>query len=196
MTAPYLRIHSRIPSDPFAGLRGDSRSEDESFLIDDVSSDDEDRDSDNMNTNKFFVFSSFIPLVLVSLQIMTAMNKPSVRILFLMGILMSCEGFSSHPCQSRIHSMQSLKAQTEDVSLSEGLTTNDESRRSILSTMIGGLLSLTALPMASNAADTKALSEEYRQGTAALADMDDQAPVPREAYKKLLSGVIYADLRT
>ena len=41
----------------------------------------------------------------------------------------------------------------------------------------------------------KALSEEYRQGTAALAEMDDQAPVPREAYKKLPSGVIYADLR-
>jgi FKBP-type peptidyl-prolyl cis-trans isomerase len=40
------------------------------------------------------------------------------------------------------------------------------------------------------------LSEEYRQGTAALGDMDDQAPVPREAYKKLPSGVIYADLRT
>ena len=109
---------------------------------------------------------------------------------------MSCEGFSSHPCQSKIHSMQSLKAQTEDFSLSEGLATNEESRRSILSTMLGGLLSLTTLPMASNAADTKALSEEYRQGTAALADMDDQAPVPREAYKKLPSGVIYADLRT
>jgi FKBP-type peptidyl-prolyl cis-trans isomerase len=28
-----------------------------------------------------------------------------------------------------------------------------------------------------------------------LGDMDDQAPVPREAYKKLPSGVIYADLR-
>ena len=114
-----------------------------------------------------------------------------------MGILMSCEGFSSHPYQSKIHSMQSLKAHKEDVSLSEGLATNEESRRSILTTMIGGLLSLTVLPMASSAAaDTKALSEEYRQGTAALADMDDQAPVPREAYKKLPSGVIYADLRT
>lgn len=42
---------------------------------------------------------------------------------------------------------------------------------------------------------TKALSEDYRQGTAALADMDETAPVPREAYKKLDSGVIYADLR-
>jgi FKBP-type peptidyl-prolyl cis-trans isomerase len=39
------------------------------------------------------------------------------------------------------------------------------------------------------------LSEEYRQGTAALADMDEMAPVPREAYKKLPSGVIIADLR-
>jgi FKBP-type peptidyl-prolyl cis-trans isomerase len=39
------------------------------------------------------------------------------------------------------------------------------------------------------------LPEEYRQGTAALAEMDDQAPVPREAYVKLPSGVVYADLR-
>jgi FKBP-type peptidyl-prolyl cis-trans isomerase len=43
---------------------------------------------------------------------------------------------------------------------------------------------------------SKQLSEEYRQGTAALADMEEAAPVPREAYKKLGSGVIYADLRT
>ena len=41
----------------------------------------------------------------------------------------------------------------------------------------------------------QSLSEEYRQGTAALADMDEMAPVPREAYKKLPSGVIIADLR-
>lgn len=41
----------------------------------------------------------------------------------------------------------------------------------------------------------KALGEEYRQGTSALADMDSAAPVPREAYKKLSSGVVYADLR-
>lgn len=40
------------------------------------------------------------------------------------------------------------------------------------------------------------LSEEYRQGTAALADMDSDAPVPREAYHKLPSGTIYADLRS
>ncbi|KAL7573837.1 hypothetical protein ACA910_012413 [Epithemia clementina (nom. ined.)] len=41
---------------------------------------------------------------------------------------------------------------------------------------------------------TKDLKEDYRQGTAALADMDDSAPVPREAYHKLESGVIYADV--
>jgi len=43
-------------------------------------------------------------------------------------------------------------------------------------------------------AHTQDLKEDYRQGTAALADMDSNAPVPREAYKKLDSGVIYADL--
>ena len=54
------------------------------------------------------------------------------------------------------------------------------------------LASLLLVPSASQAKD---LSEEYRQGTAALADMDEAAPVPREAYQKLPSGVIYADLR-
>jgi len=41
----------------------------------------------------------------------------------------------------------------------------------------------------------KALGEEYRQGTAALSDSDETAVVPKEAYKKLPSGVVYADLR-
>ena len=51
------------------------------------------------------------------------------------------------------------------------------------------------IPRVASATGNKALSEEYRQGTAALADMNEQtAPVPREAYKKLSSGVIYADL--
>jgi len=42
---------------------------------------------------------------------------------------------------------------------------------------------------------TKALPEEYLQGTLTLSEMDSQAPIPREAYNKLPSGVIYADLR-
>jgi hypothetical protein len=41
----------------------------------------------------------------------------------------------------------------------------------------------------------KALGEEYMQGTSALANMDADAPIPKEAYQKLPSGVIYADLR-
>jgi FKBP-type peptidyl-prolyl cis-trans isomerase len=39
------------------------------------------------------------------------------------------------------------------------------------------------------------LKEDYRQGTAALGEMDSDAPVPDEAYHKLDSGVVYADLR-
>lgn len=69
----------------------------------------------------------------------------------------------------------------------------DGARRSLLTGVIG-VGAVFALSTPAIAAE-KALSEEYRQGTAALADMDDQAPVPREAYKKLPSGVIYADLR-
>ena len=42
---------------------------------------------------------------------------------------------------------------------------------------------------------SKSLSEEYRQGTAALGDSDDNGVLPREAYKKLPSGVVYADTR-
>ena len=80
-----------------------------------------------------------------------------------------------------------------NVELSMSKQNHDEERRSVISRIFGvGVLSI--LPPFAAAAD-KALSEEYRQGTAALAEMDDQAPVPREAYKKHSSGVIYADLR-
>lgn len=75
------------------------------------------------------------------------------------------------------------------------------SRRVILGRAAAGLAAaaIGALSMPSSGlaagAPSKSLSEEYRQGTAALADMDELAPVPREAYKKLPSGVIIADLR-
>lgn len=63
--------------------------------------------------------------------------------------------------------------------------------------MVSHILFLSRLFIRSFIRSTEqALPEEYRQGTAALAEMDDQAPVPREAYKKLPSGVVYADLRT
>lgn len=53
---------------------------------------------------------------------------------------------------------------------------------------------LLPTPSNYNAWAAKDLSEEYRQGTAALGNMDDQAPVPAEAYVKLPSGLVYADL--
>jgi FKBP-type peptidyl-prolyl cis-trans isomerase len=40
----------------------------------------------------------------------------------------------------------------------------------------------------------KSLGEEYRQGTAALGDSVEAEVLPREAYNKLDSGVIYADI--
>lgn len=70
------------------------------------------------------------------------------------------------------------------------------SRRKILSSLAvsSAILGFLASPLEVHA--SKDLKEEYRQGTSALQNMDTDAPVPREAYKKLPSGVIYADLRT
>ena len=39
------------------------------------------------------------------------------------------------------------------------------------------------------------MPEEYRQGTYALSGADDSAPIPKESYSKLPSGVVYADIR-
>jgi hypothetical protein len=86
-----------------------------------------------------------------------------------------------------------LKPLSPGFEVSSSRQDHDGERRSVISGLVGvGILSILS-PSASAA--NKALSEEYRQGTAALAEMEDQAPVPREAYKKLSSGVVYADLR-
>jgi hypothetical protein len=66
------------------------------------------------------------------------------------------------------------------------------SRRELLRLSLAPVLATVLLPQSSEAKDLKG---EYLQGTAALAEVDSAAPVPREAYKKLPSGVIYADLR-
>lgn len=69
-------------------------------------------------------------------------------------------------------------------------------RRNFLSAIAASGVATTALFLATPAfAAAKDLKEEYRQGTAALSDDDTTAPVPREAYQKLASGVVYADLR-
>lgn len=57
------------------------------------------------------------------------------------------------------------------------------------------VLGNTAAFAASDAPKAKALSEEYRQGTAVLGSTDEDAVIPKEAYKKLPSGVVYADTR-
>ena len=90
---------------------------------------------------------------------------------------------------------------------------NVQSRKSFIqniltgAAMVTGLSSLNALLLPEEASalvegyappsknKSKTLPEEYRQGTAALADSDDNGVVPPEAYIKLPSGVTYADLR-
>lgn len=74
---------------------------------------------------------------------------------------------------------------------------------SLLISTIGTIISYTPSAQAAVTSSSpsivpnkKDLQEEYRQGTAALnsALEEDMAPVPREAYVKLPSGVIYADV--
>ena len=85
---------------------------------------------------------------------------------------------------------------------------HNNGRRQVLNTLVtSGLIAATSFITADDAdalvegtpvpgkIPKKALSEEYRQGTSALADMDANAAVPESAYKKLPSGVVYADLR-
>jgi hypothetical protein len=80
-------------------------------------------------------------------------------------------------------------------------SSNDSTERRSFIAATFAIAGSTLLPFVSEAKvegyapPTKQLSEEYRQGTSALAGMDSDGPVPREAYKKLASGVVYADLR-
>jgi FKBP-type peptidyl-prolyl cis-trans isomerase len=73
-------------------------------------------------------------------------------------------------------------------------------RRSLISVLMGTSFlpqAAVAATSSSSSGTRKDLPEEYRQGTAALSDMNDsQAPIPRSAYHTLPSGVVYADVRT
>eukprot|EP00956_Cyclotella_meneghiniana_P001525 scaffold1717_cov62-Cyclotella_meneghiniana.AAC.6 len=85
-------------------------------------------------------------------------------------------------------------------------TLNDEVFVSDRREAIGKIISIATLAInltpaqalvEGNPAPTKAkksLGEEYRQGTAALADTQEAEVLPRDAYNKLPSGVIYADI--
>lgn len=108
------------------------------------------------------------------------------HLLVLCLLVSQSRGFAPTPCGAR--------RQTASVLAVSFHSTNDDDhsdRRKVMNSLIAAGLSF--VPSISNAKDLK---EDYRQGTAALSDMDDAAPVPREAYKKLDDGVIYADLRT
>ena len=100
-------------------------------------------------------------------------------------------------CRSFHRAARIFQSGSGDDAVANALTSleapSDNRRWLLLGSAASAILS--SWPVSALAAENKALSEDYRQGTAALAEMDDQAPVPREAYKKLPSGVVYADLR-
>lgn len=102
------------------------------------------------------------------------MHSPPIRLWLLVWIFPILAGAWSIPGNKRVE-----------------IEIGSASRRDLLASALSMPL-VSFFPSDSVAKD---LSEEYRQGTLALQDMDGQAPVPREAYKKLPSGVIYADLR-
>mmetsp|Transcript_36066 Transcript_36066/g.66922 ORF Transcript_36066/g.66922 Transcript_36066/m.66922 type:complete len:262 (-) Transcript_36066:45-830(-) len=108
----------------------------------------------------------------------------------------------SSPTTRRTHST-SLHAYTDDDN--EQTTTSD--RRTFVHDFVinAGLLATTittTTPLPAHAliegnvppTKTKSLSEEYRQGSAALGSSVEAEVLPRESYKKLPSGVIYADI--
>lgn len=103
----------------------------------------------------------------------------------------------SKSASATVFAYQSCDAECRDV--------GDVGRRDMLgifpaagSVALVGLLSgptRTQAKVEGYAPPKKALPEEYRQGTAALSDMEEDAPLPKEAYKKLPSGLVYADIR-
>lgn len=94
--------------------------------------------------------------------------------------------------------VKTVRTRTNNLLAMQNYDNNDNNtdRRNFLGKAAITFGTLSTFPLAARSEGKKSLSEEYRQGTAALADMDSDAPVPREAYKKLPSGTIYADLRT
>ena len=103
-----------------------------------------------------------------------------------------------HPIGSPMWNKSMMADVINDVRITSLTTTID--RR----TSLGGMLTMIALAsstlcspayaLVEGSKPPRALSEEYRQGTAALGDGVEAEVLPRDAYKKLPSGVIYADI--
>jgi len=101
---------------------------------------------------------------------------------------LSLFGSSSVPCKD-----QAIDRSCERLDNSDGKFMS--SRRYFFSCVNPGLAVIAAASLSVSPSYAADLKEEYRQGTAALGGEDEMAPVPREAYKKLPSGVVYADMR-
>lgn len=106
-----------------------------------------------------------------------------------------------HPIGSPVRNKSMMADVINDVRITSLSTTID--RR----TSLGGMLTVIALASSTRCSPAnalvegsksplkmKALGEEYRQGTAALGNSAEAEVLPRDAYKKLPSGVIYADI--
>jgi len=119
--------------------------------------------------------------------------------------------FLSRMDTSNINSSMQLNAVNPSNEQPNNTNTNTN-RREIINTLTTSGLAIAAASLFPNQANAlvegnpaptnksaspkkKALSEEYMQGTSALANMDSNAAVPESAYKKLPSGVVYADIR-
>lgn len=126
--------------------------------------------------------------------------------LVLLVLLIVCNTYAFQ-CPYHTHARATIRLSQSSEPYNE--MENEESmmnnkRRTIINNiiMVGSLLGVSTNPNPVNAlvegnvppSKTKTLGEEYRQGTAALGDSVEAEVLPREAYNKLDSGVIYADI--
>ncbi|KAL7518485.1 hypothetical protein ACHAWX_003305 [Stephanocyclus meneghinianus] len=133
------------------------------------------------------------------------------RILVLTLMAVSADAFTLPRSTVILKSSGNINLETSRLTrLSECVDTFTEtdmatSRRGVIGKLLTG--SITALMVANMkpvqalvegnpppSKNKKSLGEEYRQGTAALADTEEAEVLPREAYNKFSSGVIYADI--
>ena len=143
---------------------------------------------------------------------MCILSRRQVLIAFMLTFMASCyaptgDAFNL-PRASHVAKVSPLSSHNNnnEIANSERSLANN-SRRSVISKIVIGCLAGVSTNINNNKPayalvegnvppkkQVKALSEEYRQGTAALGDSVEAEVLPREAYNKLDSGVIYADI--
>lgn len=108
----------------------------------------------------------------------------------------SCQRHHQHPPHYHGYRLQNLHLQHDyHVEVEGSLNSSNADRRTALDKILATIAS-TMSSMSASAAEVsnKSLSEEYRQGTAALGNSDTDESIPRSSYITLPSGVIYADI--